>query len=60
MVNLEQLDERIAELQDELRGLQGKVISVGRLDGLVAESKNKQAELAGLLSQRVKLTKEVS
>lgn len=59
-MNLEQLDGRIAELQDELRGLQGKVISVGRLDQLVAESKDRQAELAGLLSKRIELAREVS
>lgn len=55
MTALEDLDGQISELQDSLRGLQNKLISVGRLDDLLAQHKQQSVDLAVLMQRRIKL-----
>lgn len=55
MSALEELDGQISEVQQDLRELQNQLISVGRLDDLLAQHKQRSADLAVLLQQRRKL-----
>lgn len=55
MSALEELDGQIAEVQHDLRELQNKLISVGRLDDLLVRHKQRSADLAELLQRRRRL-----